>query len=222
MLLLNKLAYLLAQSTHLSTDEVEYYQSEKLYLLNRGNPVNCQQHIFTLHEALISKPCHSVLIPATTIDTLQVLFDDNKSILVIKNHQSEQIPNTCGLLQGSALSPILFNLFNDDLLRTLASLQGVNVYGVRITNLAFADDIALVAESETEIQKMTIIAEGWANNSQMIFNVNKYAYLGSANNGPEMNNGRIPKQQRTEYLGILFNAQGLDKIASAGERANYL
>jgi hypothetical protein len=207
---------------------------------------NCQQHIFTLHEALISKPCHSVFldqaaaydsvnrnllwiklrdqfqIPETTIDILKVLFDDNKSILVIKNHKSDQIPNTCGLLQGSALSPILFNLFNDDLLRALASSQGVKVYGVKITNLAFADDIAIVAETEAEIQKMTRIAEEWANNNEMIFNVNKCAYLGSANNGPEMNNGLIPKQQRTKYLGMIFNAQGLDTIASAGERANYL
>jgi hypothetical protein len=138
---------------------------------------------------------------------------------VIKNHKSGQIPNTCGLLQGSALSPILFNLFTDDLLRALAASQGVKVYGVKITNLAFADDIAIVAETEAEIQKMTRIAEEWANNNEMTFNVNKCAYLGSSNNGPEMNNGIILKQQRTKYLGMIFNAQGLDTIASARERA---
>jgi hypothetical protein len=70
------------------------------------------------------------------------------------------------------------------------------------------------------MQKMARIAEEWANNNEMIFNVNKCAYLGSANNGPEMNNGLIPKQQRTKYLGMIFNAQGLDTVASAGERAN--
>jgi len=143
---------------------------------------NCQQQIFALHEAMANSKCQVVFldqaaaydsvnrdllwlklrvqfdVPDTTISVLQVLFDDNFSTLVIKNTSSAPINNKSGLLQGSALSPILFNFFNNDLLTSLANQKGVRINTTKITNLAFADDIAVVAENSSELQAAVKIA----------------------------------------------------------------
>jgi hypothetical protein len=66
---------------------------------------------------------------------LQALFDGNESILCIKGRHSDPIPKKRGLLQGSALSPILFNFFIDDLVRKGEQLQGVLTYGQKTSIL---------------------------------------------------------------------------------------
>jgi hypothetical protein len=204
---------------------------------------NCQQQIFALHEAMVNTKCEVVLldqaaaydsvnrdllwsklraqfdIPYTTISVLKVLFDNNYSTLVIKNTISQPIINKSGLLQGSALSPILFNMFNNDLLARLGNCKGVKVHGSKITNLAFADDIAIVSEDFAHLQEAVTIAEKWASENDMKFNAKKCVYLGPANNGPNLDNEIIPKETMAKYLGVIFNHSGVDTIATARDRA---
>ena len=62
-----------------------------------------------------------------------------------------------GVRQACNLSPYLFLLLLEAVLKlALKDLDnGVNVYGTRISNLRFADDIDLIAESPTELQDLT-------------------------------------------------------------------
>jgi hypothetical protein len=205
---------------------------------------NCLQQIFTLHEAmqtgkaevafldqtaaydsvnrhlLWKKVDNQFNIPASTIDILKMLFDENYSRLAIKNKLSSKIQNKTGLLQGSALSPILFNFFNNDLLVKLTALEGIKVYGKKISNLAFADDIAIIANNWANLQLAINISESWAILNEMTFNPKKCSYIGHQPNGPTMYNVEISKEEKATYLGMIFNIDGIDTQASAAERAN--
>ena len=58
-----------------------------------------------------------------------------------------------GLRQGCLLSPCLFNLYTEDIMRNtgLDELQaGIKIGGRNISNLRYADDTTLMAESEEE------------------------------------------------------------------------
>ena len=60
-------------------------------------------------------------LPFTVIRALRALFDDNDSYLVLRGQRGPPIRNHRGLLQGSTLSPILFNVFINSLLYRLHS-----------------------------------------------------------------------------------------------------
>ena len=54
--------------------------------------------------------------------------------------------------QGCVLSPCLFNLYTEMIFRHITDMEGVNVGGVNINNLCYADDTVLLAESEGNLQ----------------------------------------------------------------------
>ena len=58
-----------------------------------------------------------------------------------------------GLKQGCMLSPLLFNLFINNLVETINSLGlGVDIGQEKVSVLLYADDLVLVAETEADLQ----------------------------------------------------------------------
>ena len=64
-----------------------------------------------------------------------------------------------GVCQGCILSPCLFNLYAEYIMRNTgleAAQAGIKTAGRNITNLRYADDTTLVAESEEELKRLLI------------------------------------------------------------------
>lgn len=57
-----------------------------------------------------------------------------------------------GVLQGDPLSPLLFNITLDWALEELSQDLGIEVNGNRISNIAYADDVALIATTKIGMQ----------------------------------------------------------------------
>ena len=60
-----------------------------------------------------------------------------------------------GVCQGCILSPCLFNLYADYIMRNAVldeSQGGIEIAGRNINNLRYADDTTLMAESEEELK----------------------------------------------------------------------
>ncbi len=67
-----------------------------------------------------------------------------------------------GLNQGCLLSPLLFNIYMNDLSEEIKAMNsGVNIDDVIIAILMFADDIALIVENEGDLQKMMDKLNSW-------------------------------------------------------------
>ena len=61
-----------------------------------------------------------------------------------------------GVRQGCILSPCLFNLYAEYIMRNAGPEEaqaGINIAGRNINNLTYADDTTLMAESEEELKK---------------------------------------------------------------------
>jgi len=58
-----------------------------------------------------------------------------------------------GVRQVCILSPDLFCLYTEMIIRCMKELDGIRVGGVNLNNLRYADDTAQIADSEQKLQQ---------------------------------------------------------------------
>ena len=79
-----------------------------------------------------------------------------------------------GVRQGGILSPLLFNVYVDDLsVELTASRVGCNINEVFINHLIYADDTVILAPSPDALQKLIDICFKFADNNEMVVNEKK-------------------------------------------------
>ena len=87
-----------------------------------------------------------------------------------------------GVCQGYILSPCLFNLYAEYIMRN-AGLEeaqaGINIAGRNINNLRYADDTTLMAESEEEPKSLLMKVQEESENVGLKLNIQKTKILGS-------------------------------------------
>ena len=67
---------------------------------------------------------------------------------------SGQIKITKGVRQGETLSPVMFTADVEEIFKGMNIEAGININGVRLSNLKFADVIILFAESKKKLKDM--------------------------------------------------------------------
>ena len=72
----------------------------------------------------------------------------------VENNFSNWIQITRGVRQGCALSPDLFALYGENIMKAMEDMDGVKVGGVNINNLRYVDDALVIAESLEQLQAL--------------------------------------------------------------------
>ena len=57
-----------------------------------------------------------------------------------------------GVRQGDTLSPVMFTAAVEEIVKRMNIEAGINIHGVRLSNLRFVDDIILFAEGEEKLK----------------------------------------------------------------------
>lgn len=86
------------------------------------------------------------------ISIIRDLYRDTRACVWNGNILSEDFQTVMGLKQGCLLSPILFALFIDDVTKILPG--GINIAGLIIKILLYADDMVIFAETSESLQLM--------------------------------------------------------------------
>ena len=83
---------------------------------------------------------------------IQDLYWRQQAAIRIDNDLSKYVEIKRGVRQGCVLSPDLFSLYSEMIMREVKDMDGIKVNGENITNVRCADDTALIADSEKKLQ----------------------------------------------------------------------
>jgi len=102
--------------------------------------------------------------------------------------------------QGCFLSPDLFLLYIDIIMRYIKEMEGIRVDSVNINNLRYADDIALLADGEQKLQELivNVVVEESARKGLEIIRMKSYVLVFSKN--------------LTVTCSIMVNGTALEKV----------
>ena len=91
------------------------------------------------------------------IQIIKSIYISAKSSVLFNKFIGTDFNTTVGVRQGSLLSTVLFNLFLERIIQDSLVDQpsSIAIGGRKINNLRFADDIDLIAGSESELQILT-------------------------------------------------------------------
>jgi hypothetical protein len=120
------------------------------------------------HKALLSK-LHRKGMPQNIFRIVRTLYTNPVSaVRNRKGNTSSLFEYKRGVRQGCSASPVLFNLFINDILDNLSD-QAIEIPNatLKVAGLLFADDLVLLAEDMNALQRSVTCVENWATRNEM-------------------------------------------------------
>nr|VZI31577.1 unnamed protein product [Spirometra erinaceieuropaei] len=170
-------------------------------------------------------------VPAKIIAMIKAYYRSTTAIVLVRNNLSQPFGIRSGVRQGYILSPILFNYAIDWILgRALRDSDGVKFApGHRLTNLDYADDIALLASSFGDLQSMVSRLNEVAKSVGLSINAGKTKVFLSCIPDQEkaplgIDGCQLEEVDSFKYLGarLLPNGQSKDDIVSRIDAARWV
>ena len=119
---------------------------------------------------------------------------------------------TNGVCQGCELSPLLFNMYVNDLSECLnSSGVGGSMNGTFVNHMLYADDICIIALSLSGLQRLLNICADYCKLHDLIFNVKKCIFFSTTMNKHcglsviYLGNSVCQFVQEVRYLGVILH-----------------
>jgi len=146
---------------------------------------------------------------------IRSLYDGAQLTMVIEGTSGPIHPATIGLTQGSPLSPTLFGVFADGLIRFVQDrcpdVGPTTVDGLRVPILAYADDFVLLATSPKDLQRLLDVVAEWCAMVGMLVNPTKtvtmcFPEMPIPEPHPSYNGVALQIVSKFRYLGVYLSS----------------
>ncbi|CAK9796554.1 Retrovirus-related Pol polyprotein from type-2 retrotransposable element R2DM [Anthophora plagiata] len=181
----------------------------------------------TIHDTL-----KTYGLPTGMIKYVMYTYEHSATKLKCDDWESEPIHPTCRVKQGDPLSPIVFNLIMDRLIRMIPNEIGVDIGRDHFNTLVFADDMMFISATPKGLQMLLDLATGYlaqcglAINSQKSFTVamrnvpHKKKSVIDGKTTFSCQGGSLPAMRREDewkYLGVPFTPEGRTTVSPEKE-----
>ena len=150
----------------------------------------------SLHRGTLMKILLAYGIPKEIVDLIGLLYINTKAKIITSDGETDLFDIVAGVLQGDTLAPYLFIIVLDycmslalekipDAGFTITPARSRRVKAVKVSDTDFADDIALIADSVEEAQKLLEEVEKAAATVGLQMNEDKTKYLVENIDDPE-------------------------------------
>lgn len=178
------------------------------------NFIDFKKAFDSVHRATIWKILSQYGIPDKVIEVIRNLYNDSRSAVRMNGQIGEWFQVITGVRQGCILSPLLFAIAIDWVMRRAtqndAGIQWVD--GKKLSDLDFADDIALICDNHADMQDLTSIVENESAKVGLQINGNKCKVMVGDNwegdTGIQAAGTRIEVVKDFCYLGSYISSNG--------------
>ena len=150
-------------------------------------------------------------IPDHLTYLLRNLFAGQKATVRTGRGKTDWFQKRKGVHQGSILSPYLFNLYAEYIMRNagLDEVQaGIKIAGRNINNLRYADDTTPMTESEEEIKSLLLKVKEESEKFSLNLNIQKTKIMASGPITSEQIDDETPETVTDYFLGSKITADG--------------
>ena len=201
-------------SDHIFTLRQIVEQSKEWNAPLYANFIDFEKVFDSIHRDSLRKILRHYGIPSKRVNVIKMLYSDFKSKVICNTALTDAFSVTTGVKQGCILSPFLFILGIDWVLRQVT--RGVR-RGIRWTltsvleDLDYADDIVLLAHRHQNMQDKTNALATTSENLGLKINIKKTKHLrmSSRNNESILVNGEVVGEiDHFTYLGSMVSTSG--------------
>ena len=148
----------------------EFQRNIYLCLIDYAKAFDCVDH------NKLQKILKEMGIPDHLTCLLRNLYAGQEATVRTGHGTTDWFQTGKGVHQGCILSPCLFNLYAEYIMRNAGldeSQAGIKIAGRNINNLRYADDITLMAESDEELKRPLMKVKEESENAGLKLNIQK-------------------------------------------------
>ncbi|GFN99673.1 serine/threonine-protein phosphatase 6 regulatory ankyrin repeat subunit b [Plakobranchus ocellatus] len=165
------------------------------------------------HDEII-KQLTQLKIDGKDFRIIKNMYWDQKAAMRVEGEVSKFQNIKRGVRQGCVLSPDLFSLYSEIIMRNLEGHPGIKIGGSNINNLRYADDTVLIAENEKDLQQLLDIVKEESEKKGLELNRKKTEVMVVSRKQelPIINiyikGTRLKQKDQFKYLGSLISSDG--------------
>ena len=114
-------------------------------------------------------------VPEHLVVVLRNLYTNQESTVRIEYGETRDIPIGKEVRQGCILSPLLFNIYEERIMRDVLEKwdKGISISGRKVTNLRYADDTTLIAVTKDDLSELLTKVKRTSEEAGLYLNVKK-------------------------------------------------
>ena len=171
---------------------------------------------------LLWKDMHQMGFPVHIIKLLEHLYSNQEAAVKTNCGTSEWFAIERGVRQGCIVSPALFNIYSESIMReaTENSSAGIKIGGRTINNLRYADDTTLLCETKEDLMNLLERVQQLSKEKGLLLNTKKTKIMVMDKNRSNMDGFTLHGEEIEEIKSFVYLGSTITTQANCMDEVN--